>query len=441
MDPVDFLEKKISDLKIDGYEIYRRESRQLTIESKNRQVESSEKSVSHGLAVQLFSGAQIGFASTSEESTPFLERVVGLAYNTLNLVEEGVLIDLPKKQSVPPMKIDLDATLTERSFGEKADLAVRLEQKTMAYDRRIKRLRSVRYEEEEERVSIRNSRGFHEEYRRTLCELSLMAMAEEKGEQEMAWESDFSPYFKDLDPARTGERAAERAVALLGSQPIPSSKRPALLEPHVAASLLSVWASSFLGDQVMKGRSVLKDRLGEPFYSKEVDLIDDGRMPCGYATAPFDGEGVATRTTELVREGKILSYLHDQGSAVRLKMARTGNGVRSTYKERPRAGVTNLYLKPGTVSAGQLRQEMKKGFWIVELIGVHTVDTVTGDFSLGASGFWLEEGTRRPVRGVAVSGNLHELFRRVVGVGNDLKFYHAYGSPSLLVSEIDIGGV
>lgn len=268
-----------------------------------------------------------------------------------------------------------------------------------------------------------------------------MAMAEEKGQQEMAWESQFSPYFKELDPADTGERAAERAVSLLGAKPISSCKTPVFLDPHVAASFLSVWASSFLGDQVMKGKSILKDHLGDSFYSKEICLIDDGRRSCGYASSPFDGEGVATQKTELVREGKVLGYLHDRTSAVRLKMHRTGNGARPVYKELPRVGVTNFYLEPGSGSRDDLLREMKKGFWIVDVIGVHTVDTVTGDFSLGAAGFWVEGDKRRPVRGVAVSGNLHQLFRKVIRVGNDLRFYNAYGSPSLLVSEMDLGGV
>jgi PmbA protein len=214
-----------------------------------------------------------------------------------------------------------------------------------------------------------------------------MGMAEAGGDQEMSWESDFSPYFEKLDPKWTARRAAEQAVSLLGARPISTRKVPALLDPVVGASLLGVLASSFLGDQVVKGKSSLKDRLGEQVYTKTLSIIDDGRKSDGYGSAPFDGEGTRTEQTTLVEKGVLRSFLHDRASAVRLKQKETGNGVRPTFKELPRSGVTNFFLQPGDRTFDQLRDQMGRGLWITDLIGVHTANPISGDFSLGASGF------------------------------------------------------
>lgn len=440
MDPIPVLEEKFSPLKVDGFEIYYLRSHQLSIEAKEGEVESCQEAISQGVAVQLFHQGRIGFASTSEVSEPLLERVVTLAYNTLTLIEEAVPFALPEGRVVPPWSGGHDATLARRPVGEKAALAILLEQEARRVDPRVTRVRGARYEEREETITLKTSRGFNGRYTKTLCELSLMAVAEEKGCQEMAWESEFSPKFSELTAA-PGRRAAERALSLLGAKPISTRKAPAILDPQVGASLLSVLSASLLGDQVVRGKSVLKDRVGEEVYAKNVNLVDDGCRPGGFATAPFDGEGMPTQRTDLVAAGRLQGFLHDRASAAKMKAASTGNGMRPVYKERPRVGASNFFMEPGTLPLEQIIRELGCGFWILDLIGVHTADPVTGDFSLGACGFWMEKGTKVPVRGVAVSGNLHELFKKVVSVGSEIRFYHGYGCPPLLISEIDIGGV
>lgn len=440
MDAISFLERRISSLNVDDYEIYQIRSRQLWVESKDLQVDAFEESVSSGVAIGLFRKNKRGFASASGEGEAFLEKALSLASNSLDVVEEGDALSLPP-QTPFRESAAVDRELSCRPFASKAAKAVALERKAREFDRRVTRVRGSRYQEVGETVALKNSRGFDGRYVRTLCELSLMVMAEENGEREMAWENEFSPFFDGLDPARPACRAAEQAVSLLGAKPISTRRVPALLDPAVGASLLGVLSTSFLGDQVMKGKSVLKDKVGELIYSREISLVDDGLREAGYATVPFDGEGVTTRRKETVSSGRLNGFLHDLTSAARLKAEPTGNGMRPIYKEIPRAGVTNFFVEPGSASQEDLRREMGKGFWITDLIGVHTADPVTGDFSLGAAGFWLEGSDKKPVRGVAVSGNIHELFKKTVRVGSDIRFYHSYGCPSLLISDIDIGGV
>jgi len=433
------IEDKISALGVEAYEIYRILSRQLWVESKDLSVELSHQATTSGIALQLFRGGKVGFASSSREEDRSLARMVELAYHSLDAVEEGTPVPLfhGKPDSLPLS----DRGLLGRPFREKAALAIAMEREALGFDPRVRRVRGARYQEEEETVTLRNSSGFEGGFSKTICELSLMVMAEESGRQEMAWESSFSPFFEELEAEEVAHRAAERAVSLLGAGPVPSRKVAALLEPQVATSFLSVLSSSFLGDQVMKGKSSLADKIGQEIYSEKVSLIDDGRYPKGYATAPFDGEGALTQKTTLVEKGRLIGFLHNGLSAARLKRQSTGNAVRAAYKERPVVGVTNFYLQPSAASPDKMVREMGQGFFVTDVIGVHTANPVTGDFSLGAAGFWIEKGERRPVRGVTVSGNLHDLFRKVVAVGSDLRFYHGFGSPSLLVSEMDIGGL
>lgn len=439
MDPFSILERKISSFPITGYDLYWIQTRQLSLESQEGEIELAQNSVSHGLAIQLYSKGKIGFASTTQIAEPFLERALSVAYNSLEIVEEGIPSTLPGSLSSSG-SLESDRGLANRPWKEKARIVQSMEQAARSFDPRITRTRSARYEEEEMTVRLKNSAGFDHSYHKTVCELSLMVMAEEKGCQEMAWESNFSTNFEGLDPEKPARRASERAVALLGAKPLTTRKSAALLSPQVGASLLSVLSASFLGDQVAKGKSILRNKTGEALFSPLLSIEDDGRYRDGFGSAPFDGEGTQTGRTSLVEKGVLKNFLHDLNSAARLQGRPTGNASRSVFKERPRVGVTNFYIRNGETAAGELFSKMQSGFYITDLIGLHTANPVTGDFSLGATGFWKEGSTQQPVRGVAISGNLHELFRKVSAVGDDLHFEHSYGSPTLLISELDIGG-
>jgi PmbA protein len=258
----------------------------------------------------------------------------------------------------------------------------------------------------------------------------------------MAWESDFAVDPGGLDPQKIAREGAEKAVAQLGGKPIPTRSTPAVLDATVAASFLGVLSSSFFGDQVLKNRSSLDGKVGREIYSREVTVVDDGRLDGGYNSFPFDAEGVTTDRRALVENGVLKAFLYDLTSAAQANAASTGNATRPALKEPPRVGATNFFIEPGQASLEELLRDLGKGFWVRDVIGVHTADAVTGDFSLGASGIWIEGGKRAaPVRGVTVSGNLHEILKRVAAVGKDVRRYHAFGSPPLLIEALDIGGL
>lgn len=444
IDPISFLEKKIASLSLDDYEIYAAESRLFSAQAKEGEIEMSEEAVERGVAIRLFREGRSGFGCSSDWDPAFLERMLLLSYHSLPLIEEGIRFDLPSSE----VKKGGEAlSAPEGETAEKLEMALALEREAKRYDRRIRRVRDARYSGELKTVRLKNSRGLAAECSVSHHSLSLMVVAEggqggEGNDQQMAWEDEFSPRFSGLDPKKVATSAAERAISFLGARPIVTQRSPALLDPMVAASFLGVLSSSFLGDQVKKNRSALKDKLGKEIYAKGITIADDGRLPGGYASLPFDGEGTETRRNELVSKGVLRQFLYDARTAAETGRGSTGNGVRPGFKEPPRVGPTNFFVEPDKGSLEDLLAEMGTGFWIRDVIGVHTADPVTGDFSLGASGIWIEGGRRKtPIRGVTISGNLHELFKQVARIGGEARFYHSYGSPPLLISSVDIGGL
>jgi len=216
----------------------------------------------------------------------------------------------------------------------------------------------------------------------------------------------------------------------------------------VAAEFLSLVAHSFLTDQVQKGKSPLKGKRGERFFSPILTIVDDGLYAEGISTAPVDGEGVPSQRTPLVGQGVVTGYLYDRYWANRENQSSAGSGVGSTGNSRrhgikspPGVGTSNFFIEPGQLDPPKLMESLSRGMVVEEVMGLHTVDPISGDFSLGCTGKWVERGERvHPVKSIAIAGNLFELFRKVIGVGRDLRFFGGVGSPTLLVEKLLISG-
>ncbi len=441
--PISELEKKISGLKVDDYEIYAVESRRLSVEAKDQRIDALEDSIERGVAIRLFRGLRTGFASSSDWSPAFLDRALAAAHESLELVEEEVRGDLPSSKglnlsSSPAVSSPAFAPSPEAKF----QIALALEKAVRDYDTRIRRVRDAGYSEETKTITLKNSKGFDASYTKTGFDLSLMVVAEENGQQEMAWESRYEEDFGKLDPVALARRTADKALKQLGATTIATRKSPALLDASVVTSFLGVLSSSFLGDQVRKNRSALRGRVGEKVHGDLITILDDATLKGGYASKPFDAEGVQTRRNVLVEKGVLKNFLYDLATAQQENVSSTGSAVRPHYKEPPRIGTSNFFIAPGSGSLEEMLKDMGTGFWVRDMIGVHTADAVSGDFSLGASGLWVENGKpSQAVRGVTVSGNIHQLLSKVTRVGGEVTWYHGLGSPPLVIKELEIGGL
>ena len=214
-----------------------------------------------------------------------------------------------------------------------------------------------------------------------------------------------------------------------------------MLDTYVATEILEVLAPSFLAENIQKGKSMLINRKGEAVFSALLSIRDDGTLPGGSATSPFDGEGSPHQNNLMVADGRLLSYLYDNHAGRKDGVRSTGNCARGGIKHPPRMGITNFFVENGTARFADLVAGIDRGMLITDVMGMHTANAITGDFSVGAAGYLIEEGmVTSPIKGVAISGNILDLFRDVEMVADDLRFYGSVGSPSLKIKAIDISG-
>jgi PmbA protein len=268
-----------------------------------------------------------------------------------------------------------------------------------------------------------------------------MAVAEEGGEAQMGWDVGLAHSCLGIDPEAIGSGAAKNALRMLGARKIETVKCPAVIENVVVSELLGSLAGSFLADNVHKGKSMLNGKLGKKVASGALSIHDNALMVGGWASSLYDGEGTPCRDTPLMVEGVVEAFLYDTYWARRDRAATTGSSSRSGYKGLPSVGISNLYIEGGELGFDALLAQMPKGLLITELLGVHTINTVNGDFSIGAAGLWVEAGEiKYPVRGMAISGNLLELFGHAAMCGSDLRFIGSIGAPSILFNEIEASG-
>ncbi|MFZ3207314.1 MAG: metallopeptidase TldD-related protein, partial [Geobacteraceae bacterium] len=228
---------------------------------------------------------------------------------------------------------------------------------------------------------------------------------------------------------------------LLGAGKIATMRCPAVLDNYVATEMLEVLAPSFLAESVYKGKSLLADRMGERLFASGLNIRDDGALAGGMATAPFDGEGAPQSNTLLVADGVLQGYLYDTFYACKMGGNSTGNAGRGGVKSPPRLAVSNFFIENGKVSPEALFAGIGRGVMITEVMGMHTANPISGDFSVGAAGFLIENGVlTAPIKGIAIAGNILELFGSVEQAANDLRFFGAVGAPSIRIAALDVSG-
>jgi len=347
---------------------------------------------------------------------------------------------LPDPKPVEPMEL-LDSRLAELPVDVKIDFAKEVENAARRYDPRVTKVRQASFGDGIYEIGIVNSRGVDVGYRGGYCSTSLLVVAEADGQAETGWSYDFSRTFEDLDPVRVGQEAAAQAVEMLGAGSLATCRVPLILAPEVACEFLEVLGPALTAEAVQKGKSVFAGKLGEAVASTELTLIDSGLLPGGLATAPVDDEGVPSQETVVLEQGLLKTYLYNTYSAAKDGVQSTGNGVRPSFRGALTSGTRNFYVSPGRLSQTELMAQVERGLYVTNVMGMHTANPISGEFSVGAAGLWMENGRPvRPVRGIAIAGNLIDFLKRLVAVGSDLRFYGSVGSPTLVVEGITVSG-
>lgn len=290
------------------------------------------------------------------------------------------------------------------------------------------------------RVTLLGTNGFSGAYGVTRHGLGVSVLAGSGTEMERDYESASAHHGADMaDPQDVGRRAGERAVRRLHPRKVPSGAVPIVYDARVSNGLLRHFSAAINGSAIARGTSFLKDCLDEPVFSKNVQIVDDPHRPRGLASRPFDGEGVGNQRRTLVENGVLKTWLLDLRSARQLGLRSTGHAGRG-ISSPPSPGPTNLYLEPGTLSPDALLADIEAGFYVTELIGMG-VNGITGDYSRGAAGFWIEKGARTyPVSEVTIAGNLREMFRNLTPA-SDLEFRYGTNAPTVRVDGMMVAGV
>lgn len=429
-------------------EAYIKSSKNLSLEVKNQELDAVESSLSFGYSLRVIRNGKLGFSYST--STDESESVIKSAIEAAKWADADEYLDMPsngRHGSPQAMEYASLEVFDGKGWDIKEDEAVKhvliTEKAANDFDKRIKKTRKATGTFSSGEIFILNSKGIDISYPHTKFTAQVMTVAEENGESQMGWDFNGSRILQDISFEDVGRNAAKRAVQMLGAKRINTVKAPVILDNSVASEFLGIFASSFSAESVQKGRSLLKDKIGQRVISPKVNLVDSGIIPRRLGTRPFDDEGVLTSEKVLIKDGELMGFLHNTYTAKKDGASSTGNAVRGGYTGLPSAGILNLYLKTSSESDvipfNTLISSLDKGLYITEAMGVHTANPITGEFSIGVSGLWIENGTIRfPVKEAVISGDMLGLFQRIEAAGDDMRFYGNIGTPSLLIGPMDI---
>lgn len=288
-------------------------------------------------------------------------------------------------------------------------------------------------------IALATSDGFFGNYAGTSHGLGVAVLAGEGTAMERDYDSVSARHAGDLESAeQVGRRAGERAVARLNPRKVKSQSVPVVFEPRVASGIVGHFAGAISGASIARGVSFLKDSMGEDVFAPRITIMDDPHRSRGVRSKPFDAEGVRNNRIALIERGVLKTWILDCASARQLGLQTTGRATRGTGGP-PAPAPTNLYMESGALSPEALIADVVQGFWITELMGMG-VNMVTGDYSRGASGFWIENGKiAYPVAGLTIAGNLKEMFRQITPA-NDLVFRYGTNAPTLRVEGMTVAG-
>lgn len=422
-------------------EVFMSWSRDLSIEVSEQKVETMKLAEEQGLCLRLFEDQKLGFAYTSDLTDSAIDQLVTQAIANGKITAEDEFYLLPEPSKNYPALDLRDETISRITVEEKISLAKDIENIARKHDSRIKITERCAYSDSIYEVVILNSLGLKAEYQGAYCGASAFLVAEEEEDSQTGFGFQYGLKYHELNPEFIGTEAAKKAVRMLGAKGINTETMPLVLDPYVATNFLGLISNSLSSESVQKGKSRLAGRLNEKIASKLITVIDDGAKEGGMMSAPFDGEGVPCQKNILIDQGILSGFLYNTYTGAKEGKKSTGNGVRGSYKTTPEIGTTNFYIENGSVPREQLLKEVTRGIYITDVMGMHTANPISGDFSLGASGLLIENGEfTKPVRGVAIAGNIFDLISAIDAVGSDLTFFVGKGSPTLRIDKMTVSG-
>jgi PmbA protein len=412
------------------------------------QVETLKESGARGMGLRVFFGSsnsqRTASTSTSDFSPAGVAHLIAGAVDLARVTSEDPFAGLPEVQAFGQFRAPLDLfheDVTSLPAAQRIDWARRAEAAALAVDTRIQNSDGGSFDASAGRTILANSRGFAGEYRRSYCSISVVPIAEDsQGRmQRDYWYSSARTVSRLATPESIGMEAARRTLRRLNARRVPTQRAPIVFAPEVARGLVGSIFEAANGDSIYRGASFWSNQLGQQVAAANVTVIDDGTMAGGFGSAPFDGEGLPKRRTVIVEKGILKNYMLNTYTARKLGMQSTGNASRG-LTGNPGIGAGNLFLTRGSITPAQLLGDIQSGFYVTGLMG-HGVNMVTGDYSRGATGLWIENGELTyAVEEVTIAGNLKEMFHNIAAIADDLEFRGSVASPTLRIDGMTIAG-
>src|SRR5579864_456461 len=408
------------------------------------QVETVKEAGSRAAGLRVFIGNHAASTHTTDFSAKALEQLVTSALSLARVTSEDPFAGLPAADELGKLSGDLDLYYDDvysLTSAERIEYARRAEQASLSFDTRIANSEGGSFEAATGRKALANSLGFIGEYQRSYCSVAAIpiAVAPNAAMQRDYWYSVARTLSKLESPESVGKIAAERALRRLGSRKVPTARVPIVFDQLTATSILGEIFGAVNGDAIYRSASFLAGKLGEKVFGSNVTIVDDGTVVGGFGTSPFDSEGVPTRRTVVIENGVLSSYLLNTYTAKKLGLKTTGNAARG-LAGNPGIGSGNFFLQPGARSPKQIIGDIKDGLYVTQFLGFG-VNMVTGDFSRGASGLWIENGELAyPVEEVTVAGNLRDMLNNISEIGNDLEFRGSTAAPTLRIDGMMVAG-
>lgn len=407
------------------------------------EVETLKESGSRAIGLRTFLGQRAASTYSSDFSEEGIQRLISGALELARVTSEDRYSGIPEPDqlgSLGDLKLYYEDVYSLPP-EERIDYARRAERAALEADARMKNSDGGSFEAAIGHRVLANSHGFIGEYRRSYCSVAAAPIArDENGNmQRDYWYSQARTMAKLESAESVGREAARRTLRRLGARKIVSTQVPIVLDPMVAGSLLDNIFDAVNGDAIYRQSSFLANKLGEQVAARHITVVDDGTIPGGFGSEPFDGEGVPTRRTVVIENGVLKSYLLNTYTAKKLSLKTTGNASRG-LAGTPGIGAGNFYLEKGDRTPQQIIGAIKQGLYVFQFLGFG-VNMVTGDFSRGVSGLWIENGELAyPVEEVTVAGNLKDMLNNISETGNDLEFRSSIAAPTLRIDGMMVAG-
>ena len=407
-------------------------------------VESLTDAAGNGIGIRSFDGGRWGYAYGTDLSDEGLKELARAAAGAAAVSDPDEFAGLPDEFGAADVGSLASPELARWDTARKVELALAVERAARARDG-VSQVEEALYADGAQRVAIANSRGFSASYESTIAYAWASAFAGEGSDLMTGLGVGMARDPAGLDPEAIGAEAGDRAIELVGARQVEGKRCPVVLDTFVAASFAGFIGGMLSADAVQRGRSLFADREGDEVAGTEFVLVDDGTHPDGPSTAPFDGEGAARRSTPLIKDGRLLTFLFDARTARKGERETTGNAGRGSYRSPPSVSTTNLVMDAGEASLEELVGRAGDGLYVSSVAGLHSgVNPVSGTFSVGATGRLIENGELgRPVREMTIASDLVSMLKAVQAVGGPgrwVPFGGSVRSAPVLIAEMQVSG-